>query len=187
MATIYQDVMKAYNAGEEEYCVEKFRSKLDEETWKLCMDIFIGNAIDKGRFCRVRGSQEISEYITVYDEAFALLSLESNIRAWTKEACKGTKEEVNKRRLYVKAGKQKGDEFNKMGWSLRGRERYNEICRELVEQRKTTRSKTLEREYKQQYTNNDKVREKRKRTDEEERWDQERRKICNFKPMSAFD
>ena len=58
---------------------------------------------------------------------------------------------------------------------------------ELVEQRKTDESKLLEKGYMAEYTNNDKVREKHKSTEEEEKWDQERKKICDFKPMSAFD
>ena len=162
--SIVKRVRKAHVAPPE-YEVGSFRKTLDKKTWTLCVDLFLCHAIDKLKFKKMKGTKLLSEYLTVYDEAFALLTLESNVEAWINEAEGNDKKERNELRLYVKAGKQTKGDFNKMGWTLKGRERYNQICAEVEKNRQANkdtdsvcnRNKTseLEKYYKEKYGDND--------------------------------
>ena len=169
-----------------EYKVDTFRKDLTEKTWELCVDLFIRHAVKKSTFNEMKAKFQLADYITVYDEAFALLSAESNMEVWIHEAERKPREGRDKLRLYVKTGKQTKGKFTHMGWSLKGRERYNEICESITRMRETNESKEKEKWVETLYSENDASRGRKRRSAEMEQWEKEKKKIMDFEPACGF-
>lgn len=66
---------------------------------------------------------------------------------------------------------------------------FNEICTKLLTERKSKDSTTKEQQasFKKEFKENDGTRNKRARSDEEMKLEEEKMKIHAFEPMTAYD
>ena len=170
-----------------QYKVGSFRKDLTKNTWALCVELFIRHAVSKSTFNEMKGQYALPDFITEYDEAFALLSAESNMRVWIHEAEMKPRKEKDALRLYVKSGKQAKGVFTHMGWSLKGRIRYNDICKEVKKLRGRKESKEKDSWVLNSYSEDDGVRRRKRKSAEMEQWEKEKKEIAAFEPASGFD
>ena len=90
----------------------------------------------------------MSSFLTVEDEAFAYLTIESNVNKWI-EVVKGKEKGNSKRKggdktKWTGPGLGRNAKEIKRGWSLEGRKRYNELFLAVIDARKTKESNKFE-------------------------------------------
>lgn len=134
--------------------VHKLRTEAPVETFKtyceLCLPILVGKQYWKMNhtFIGVRAMA------TVADEALLALILENNIEEWTALARGGVIDKNNRHTLYTHGGKE--GRRTRKGWSLQGVERYNELHKEVKEERKKPSADAIEEELKLLWSNSKK-------------------------------
>lgn len=108
---------------------------------EACLSAVMMNQVWKMNFVRVK----ISQFVTLEDEALALLILENNVEEWIEQAERKEGEKpAKKRRLTRYTGKGRKIDGTKKGWSLEGKERFNAIFDVLEKERKSETSKQRE-------------------------------------------
>ena len=128
--------------------VEKMRCTASNDEWKEYVDVCFTPVVLKETFKRNKKNVLLGEYLTVYDEAFALVVMENNIEAWIAEALNWgvkTKEMEDMKKYYNKgSSKSRSVGAMKRTWSIKGKKRFNDILEELEKQRNETESKEKE-------------------------------------------
>ena len=128
--------------------VEKMRVTASNEDWKEYVEVCFTPVILKETFKRNKKNVRLGEYLTVYDEAFALVVMENNLEAWIAEGLNWgvkTKEMEDLKKYYNKGStKSRSVGGMKRKWSVKGKKRFNEIVEVLEKQRNETESKEKE-------------------------------------------
>ena len=124
--------------------IERMRRYGSNDDLKLLADIALVPMISKETWKHNGRSVELSTLTTVADEAFALLTMENNVDEWIKLKVNGKDSAVKgENTKYTSPGKNKRD-GTKKGWTLEGKERYNDIYDAIALERRTQRSKDKE-------------------------------------------
>ena len=125
--------------------------------------------------------------VTEADEALAAVILENNFEDWDRIARGLELDKNNRRTKYTHRGED--PEGQKKGWSLKGRQRYNDMFDTIERLRRDlNHGETLESDMKEKWKERG-MRNKRKRTDDVDAEEEERRKEREerFRPrFSAF-
>jgi len=167
--------------------VETMRSRVDNDTWKLCAELFLKETVDKSVVKANEVTKELSTYVTVWDEAFALLTVESNMKMWLTQVAGIPIDKEKGMELYVISGKAAKGKNTKIGWTLEGKKRYNDICRGVTAEREKEASKQKERWLLKQWAEEkDKNGRKRKRVEDIEAWEKEKKELEEFDPLGGF-
>ena len=154
--------------------VDELREKVDTDGLQFFAEVCLKNVVKK-RDWRLNHRKEIfSKFVTVADEALALLVLENNVELWFEVAngnClqlskkKGHSNEKEKRgeentqatdettSVAVYTGKGANCDGTKKGWSKEGIKRYNELYRKVKEIRGKSEYAKVEEEVKERWRN----------------------------------
>lgn len=126
-----------------------YRSQGDDDLFEFwcntCFRPGYGTAAFRDR-CK---KMQVSDILTVYDEAFIVATVENNYERWTKEAeLISNGEIVNKKHLPKQKYTNDAAASKKyQGWSTEGLEFFNKTVSDLNQLRKTSASKVLEKHY----------------------------------------
>ena len=127
--------------------VELVRGDGTYEEFKICAELCMSSLIGKEFWRQNYSRVELSKYITIADEAIALLILENNVEEWIKQVeTKETEKPAKKRRVTRYTGKGRNLDGRKKGWSLEGKERYNKIFDVIEKERKGEKSISREKD-----------------------------------------
>ena len=127
----------------------------DPSNYMMFIDRFVRRVVKAGRFDPVCTNELLSEYVTVSDEAFALLLYENQEQRWealfTEMYQNNNKKPPQMPGKYTDGGTRKGrvgrSTTKNGGWHDDGLERFNDICVAISEERKTDAREDFEREY----------------------------------------
>ena len=129
---------------EGDMAIEHVRIQATNDVWKVLVDICLQASVNSNVWKKNYKGNELSSFVTPYDETFALLALENNYEDWIYLVLNDGKREKGKDlTLYNIRGKSKPDR-NRKGYSLQGKKRFNAILKVVVEQRKDEESKRKE-------------------------------------------
>ena len=129
---------------EGDMAIEHVRIQATNDVWKVLVDICLQASVNSNVWKKNYKGNELSSFVTPYDETFALLALENNYEDWIYLVLNDGKREKGKDlTLYNIRGKSKPDR-NRKGYSLQGKKRFNAILKVVVEQRKDQESKKKE-------------------------------------------
>lgn len=133
----------------------------------------------------------LSKFITVADEAFALVCLENNVDEWIQNMFYKNERTTKKGMLTKWTGLKGGEKLggNKTrGWNVDGMRRYNDIYLSIKKLRKTKKSMTLETELLAKLKRNEGAVGSGNTDDMNSDDEEERRKADRkFKPVSGFE
>ena len=104
----------------EERNVETLRSRVDNDTWKLCAELFLVQTVDKSVLKANELTKELTSYVTIWDEAFALLTVESNMKLWLVQVAGIPIDRKKNMERYVVTGKAAKGKNVRLGWTLEG-------------------------------------------------------------------
>ena len=143
--------------------VDQLREKVDTDGLQFFAEVCLKNVVKK-RDWRLNHRKEIfSKFVTVADEALALLVLENNVEVWfevANENCleekrsdenRGETDETTSVAVYT--GKGANCDGTKKGWSKEGIKRYNELYRKVKEIRGKSEYAEVEEEVKERWRN----------------------------------
>lgn len=120
---------------------EHIREEGSNEIWKEYVELCLYPTIAQQKFKSKHKKEFLSDFVTPYDEAFAVLTLENNIEEWIFQCLNQGKRGKDLTRYtgigYKKDGKKKG-------WSKEGLRRFNTICDKIEDVREKTISKDKE-------------------------------------------
>jgi len=94
------------------------------------LEYFVSSVTGKNHFKYHRCDKLLSEYVTVCDEALAILIFENNIDTWKDLYLKNITKNSTVRKKYTNGGSSKGDTASSrkyQGWSSEGIDRFNEL------------------------------------------------------------
>jgi hypothetical protein len=97
-----------------------------EDFCKYC----IGAVVGKRRFNKFAHIEPLSKWVTISDEAFAILLFENSVDRWTDMAKSKVSRDSKIKPKYTNGGKSKnkiGSSRKYEGWSVEGYERFNEL------------------------------------------------------------
>ena len=175
--------------NKEERRVEDLRIFASDATWELFVKLFLQYTVQTNVWKAQHGRVELSKFVTVWDEAFALVALESNMKLWMHQAAGKNKEEEKGMELYVVKGKTKNNTNKRVriGWTMEGRKRYNEICDAVEANREKEESKRKEDVLLKKWGGgNSQPAVSSDDEDEDDMWDAEQREIEKFEPRGGF-
>ncbi len=140
----FTKVVEILRKKDKDFCVEHVRDKASNEVWMIVVEICLRSSVNCNVWKKNCKRKELSTFVTAYDEAFALLAMENNHEDWIDIVLSDGKREKG-RDLTLYNIKNKGkSERSRKGYSLEGKMRFNEILREVIEERKSESSKKKE-------------------------------------------
>ena len=125
----------------ERNCPENIREEATNEIWKEYVDLCVCPTIGLQTFKSKHKIHLLSEFVTPYDEGFAILTLENNLEEWIFQSLN---EEGNGNNMTLYTAKGYRENGNKKGWSIDGLKRFNKICEKIEEVREHAISKQKE-------------------------------------------
>lgn len=132
----------------------------------------------------------LSNFITIADEALALVVLENNLAEWTAQITNNETSPPKKRRKTKYTGNGVREDGTKKGWSLEGKRRFNDIYDNVEKARAMAMSKDMEeklmKEWDDEWKKSDK-KEKERSNSNEELNEQRMREEEEFVPRNGFD
>ena len=122
------DLRKNTNAAYEEFC-----------------DLLLPSVVGKVKWKRNAHQKLLSQFITPTDEALCLLLLENNWDRWKDIAHGKTKDNLALTKFTADGKGSQAQEFK--GWSDAGYERFNELCRNVIADRRSSVGVEFEKAY----------------------------------------
>ena len=131
--------------------IQLLRYPDDEEPYFFFLDKILECVAGRRGWKKARTTQLVSQYCTVSDEAFALLTLENNWEKWEKRQKRGPGKYTS------------STQGNKMfeGWSEEGLKRYNQIYQVVKQDRNKKEAKAFEMRFRDLKQEEDKAHKKR--------------------------
>ncbi len=118
---------------------DKMRSDATNEEFKVCAELGFAPMISKQKWKSNCCVVDLSAFLTIADEAFALLCMENSIDEWIDIMTHG--DEAQKQGTLTKyTGTHVNKDGTKKGWSLEGKKRFNMLYDAIEKQRKTEES-----------------------------------------------
>ena len=152
-------MLRLLPAGSEQFAEELLDLNVEKDTYRAFLDICVSAFFSKSSFRSLMKEKLISEFVTVSEEAFALLSLENNINRWewmanitdTDEDDLATPTTANPPDLlYQNNPKKRSDCRVSAGpWKKIGLERMNDLLEKVAKAREGRRvfERTIQRMY----------------------------------------
>lgn len=162
--------------------IEKFRTEGTGSEFNTIVSICFPPMVNAKHWKTNKASVEVSELLTVSDEALALIVLENNYKEWIEKA-KGNIIDKKKRLTRYTHGGQNHN-GTKKGWSMEGKKRYNEIFTAIRLERTRPTSKSREQTLMKQWDRGN--RETASGMDREGSEDMDENN-ASFTPMTDFD
>ena len=166
---------------------EHMRVTADQETWELFVKLFLQYTVQTNVWKTQCGRAKISQFVTVWDEAFAIVAVESNMKLWLHQAAGLDKAEEKGMELYVVRGKKKRGAKVRIGWTMEGKKRYNVICDELEVIRNNAESVKKEEIFMKKYAGDVGDSASNSDTESDDAWEREQREIEEFEPRGGFN
>ena len=172
----------------------ELRSDCTQEEFDFVVNTFFKTIVPNTIWNRNHSNIALSLFFTVADETFALLCLENSVEEWSeqieKTETKNTRRKKGDKLKWTGPSKATNNRGAKRGWSIEGRERYNELFMAIVNERKKKESKSLEDSLletlkKEGQKNEDDKHDKNDENYKKQRDRKERMK--NFRSLSGFD
>ena len=114
------------------------------------IEFFVSSVIGKSCYKQNSCDKLLSEYVTISDEAFAILIFENNFDAWVDMGIRKDTSGTQVPRKYTNGGKSKADvgssQHNK-GWSEEGLKRFNELFDKVKKNRSSPEAKDFEEKF----------------------------------------
>ena len=167
----------------EERKVENLRSTADDETWELFVTLFLQYTVPHNVWKAQSRKAKLSDFITVWDESFAMVAVESNMKLWMHLAAGKSRAEAKGLELYVVKGRKEGKKKTRIGWTVEGRKRYNAICDGVQKNRDTDESKRKEDVLLKKWTENG---QSAAEIDSDDEWEKEMQELEEFEPRGAY-
>ena len=109
-------------------------------TYSSFVDEFVKWVVGAKPFQRLAATKLLSEFVTVTDEAYALLVCENQEKRYQKMMVEGNTRKLTMEARYTDGGGGKdvplsGKNRKGRGWSSKGIERFNELCHQIREER----------------------------------------------------
>ncbi len=111
---------------------ENMREDATNMMWKEYVELCLYPTIAQQTFKSKHKTHLLSEFVTVYDEAFAVLTVENNLEEWIYQSLN---EEGKGNDLALYTGKGYSKNGKKKGWTIDGLKRFNMICLRIEELR----------------------------------------------------
>ena len=116
------------------------------------IEYFVSAVVGRIKYKENRCEKLMSEYVTIGDEALAILIFENNFDTWKDMAKNNITKNSEVARKYTNGGSSKGDTASSrryQGWSSEGIKRFNELFDLVKEDRQAPHAKLFEESFRQ--------------------------------------
>ena len=119
--------------------------------YKLFLDKFVRQVVGCRRFDILCATSPIESFVSVSDEAYALLVFENQVERWKLMAATGQKKVVMQAKFTDGGGgknlPKEGRNRKARGWSPKGIRRFAQLCKMVESDRATPEGRELQRQY----------------------------------------
>ena len=165
--------------------VPDFRSRgQDTEVFESLAKVCLQSILPRKKWLSNFDKKTISDFVTIADEALAYLVLENNFIDWMKIASNEVEDNKKRKRetKYTLLNVKGNSRGSKKGWSVEGKERYNEYFDSITEARKRESVKVMEVELLNKWKDEENSNQNSQEIEDTSK-DNEKR----FTPRSAFE